>query len=280
MKLDNKERGFVYLAFGDSFLEEAACSARELRKHHDYPIILITDAIHDEKVRNAFDEVVLMELSRTYKDKVLIGHSPFKETIFLDTDTLVLGSMVPIFELLSNFDVAVQFTEGGNHYSLPGVPYCFYEPSAGIIAWRTTEKSARFFERWLNEYENILEEQGMEGAWDQRSLRSALFYSDMRIAPLSNEFQFYTYKPNVAAGKVVMIHGRRLNDDVVASITSSDSLRLWIPRVGGCPDLAYASIGEMCHFISRLFVRIATLCLRRLLAHTGVWPFPKNKRPA
>jgi hypothetical protein len=279
-KMATRSWGFVYIAFGQQYVDEAAASARSVRALHRYPITLITDQQPAEHVSAMFDSVRVERLKRDYSDKILMGTSPYERTIFLDSDTVVLGKMDDLFSMLDRFDFGIQFTEGGNHYTLPGVPTCFYEPSAGIIAWKRSDRVQQFFADWAKAYELIEKQQGTPGAWDQRSLRLALYESDLRLAPLSAEWQFYTYKPNVVAGPVVMVHGRLLAPHVIKSIEKSTELRVWMPKVGACPGYHVASAGEMLRFTRRLAVRVSTVLVRRGLAAAGIWPLPKNQRPA
>jgi hypothetical protein len=273
-------RGFVYLAFGDRFVAEAAVSANSIRQHHSYPITLMTDQRPPDKVCAAFDQIEVLPLRKCYSDKILIQSAGYDECIFLDTDTLIVASLDPLFDLLAHFDIAVQFTEGGNHYSLPEVPASFSEPSAGIIVWRKGEVTNAFFDLWRIWYERIEKEMGGMGAWDQRSLRAALFFGKLRLTPIPNEYQFYTYKPQVVAGQVRMIHGRALSKATITSITCSSSFRIWLPRVGGCAIFAHAEIMEVLVWYVRLGFRLAQICIRRLLAWIKVWPLPKCQRPA
>src|SRR5437879_782202 len=85
----NQSRGFVYIAFGQDYVEEAAASARSVRALHQYPITLITDKQPAQHVGTVFDTVRVETLRRDYSDKILMGTSPYERTIFLDSDTVV-----------------------------------------------------------------------------------------------------------------------------------------------------------------------------------------------
>jgi hypothetical protein len=275
-------KGFVFVAFGREFVQEAAASAKRISMFHDYPILLITDqAVADPTAAAAFDEIQIRNFKRQYSDKIFMGESPYEKTIFLDTDTVVQQKMDPLFDMLDHFDIALQFSEGGGHYRLAGVPDCFREPSAGIIAWKRSEVISRFFENWRHSYSQIQEEEGCIGAWDQRSLRKALYFNrDVRIAPLPTEWQFYTYRPNIVAGPVVMVHGRGLSDRTLDSINASDEFRTWLPKVGYVPHYPSASLSELCRFVVGMSAFVCRVGLRRMLAAIRVWPFPECKRPA
>lgn len=277
--MDNLERGFLFLAWGQKYISEAVVASRQLRKYNNEPICLLTAEEPAPSVLSNFDILIIKELKGDYSDKVFIKHSPFKFTIFLDTDILCCRPLTDLFDVLDNFDVALSFTEGGNHYSIPGVPSLFHEPSAGLIAWKHSNSIDNFFDLWEEWYEIISRQMGIWGAWDQRSLRAALFFSNVRICPIPDRFQFYTYRPNIVEGEIAAIHGRNISTSLVNSVNSSRYLRVWIPRVGFCPAPAHATFYELIIFAARLMYRALQLLLRRILALSGVYKYPAERRP-
>ncbi|MEY3300377.1 MAG: hypothetical protein RLZZ597_3637, partial [Cyanobacteriota bacterium] len=54
----NLKRGFVYVATGKKYVDEAALSAESLRRFHQESICLITNAPTEHKV---FDHVIIQE---------------------------------------------------------------------------------------------------------------------------------------------------------------------------------------------------------------------------
>ncbi len=66
---------------------------------------------------------------------------------------------------------------------LPGIRlHVFEKPSAGIIAWRKNERAAQFLMRQDEEC-SAQERANGKGAWDQRSMRAAIWNTDVHIAP-------------------------------------------------------------------------------------------------
>jgi hypothetical protein len=278
---ENESRGFVYIAFGDEYVSEASESAQRVLATSKLPSTLITDVMpEDDFIRESFDQIVLQEFRHSFADKIRMRCSPYDRTIFLDSDTIVVEPLDDIFSLLDRFDLAVQFTEGGHHYQSLGISPAFDEPSAGILAWKRSQSTEEFFDRWESDYKEIREEQGVDGAWDQRSLKSAIWHSDIRIAPLSANWQFCTYKPNVVTGSVKMLHGRNISDKVIIEVNESHELRTWLPKVGSCPAYSYATILELCRFFVAFGWLIIKQIIRRTLHFTRVMPFPKTKRLA
>ncbi len=230
--MKTRERGFLFLAWGDKYLSEAAASAKQLRLYNSEPISLITDKTPASEIAQHFDILIFKNLKGDYRDKVLIRHTPFALTIFLDTYIFCCSPLAELFSVLDEFDIAVTFTEGGNHYSIPGVPSLFHEPSAGVIAWRQGSATNNLFDLWDAWYTKIEELMTFWGAWDQRSLRAALYFSDTRICPIPDRYQFYTYRPNIVEGEVLAIHGRNIPRALINSVNHSKRLRVWLPRIG------------------------------------------------
>ena len=267
------------MAYGNTFVAEAALSATHCRALHDLPCVLITDISPDSRIAAAFDEVLVCEFRRGYDDKILMSLSPFDETIFLDSDTITIGTIHELFDLLGEFDMAVQFTPGGLHYKLPSVPSCFTEPSAGIIVWKRSHKMDDFFVHWLKRYRDVEEGEGMVGAWDQRSLRWALWESNVRFCNIPAEYQFCLYKPEVCMGLVRMLHGRQFPGFIRKQINSSTGLRIYVPKTGVVPIYYESSLSKLVVFATRAWLVVFSQIIRRLLHHTSIMPFPTKNRP-
>jgi Nucleotide-diphospho-sugar transferase len=273
----NSNVGVVYVAWGDPFVAEAVNSAASVTRSNGIPCVLITDK--DLPARNPFSNVVVREFHNSYRDKIKMKDSPFERTIFLDTDTYVLGSLQEVFQLLDRFDVAFQPASGGMHYTLPGIPMeAFPEPSAGIVAWRKNERTDAFFANWESAYISQQEANG-PGAWDQRSMRQALWESDVSISTLPGVWQLCSFDVGICLGKVKMVHGRG-PDAARAQQKCNEHLnyRVYIPKLGfysmyktGPLDYLRLSLAAFFAFMRR--------GVRTLLHHARIWRLPENKRP-
>lgn len=228
--------GFVYVATGSGYVEEARLSAVSLKAHHPgHPVCLITDAT-DITAGREFDIVVACTNAQHAPiDKLFALRCPFERAIFVDTDTLVLGDLSPVFRLLDRFDLALhQDVNRGWDYQLPGVPEAFTEFNTGVIAFRRTAAVEAFFGRWRENHERLHRERGFVN--DQPAFRQTLYESDLRVAPLPSEFHFLGNFPNYIAWKVRLIHAR---GDLPAMARDIDSLlgaRAWVPGVGPMPS--------------------------------------------
>jgi len=111
------KRGVVYIVYGDidKYLKEACESAKSLKRHHpDYPVALVSPEPH-----RMFDIYIEKDLptevkrskyriEETFAAKTNLIHlSPFEKTLFLDTDTTIVGDLSYGFRLLSEHDIVL-----------------------------------------------------------------------------------------------------------------------------------------------------------------------------
>jgi hypothetical protein len=270
------ERGLVYVVWGKAFVAEAVRSARSAKAHGGYPCAIITPDI--EGLDDVFDYKISRPFNKTYADKIMMHDSPFEQTIFLDSDTVVTSSLDPLFALLDRFDVFFSAANGGNHYAVRDVPIAsFPEFSAGVIGFRRNERVQRFFQLWQESYDEIERELG-DGAWDQRSLRYAAWASDVRMTCLQHEWQCYTYFGNLLLEDAKIFHGRgKALEDLIVMANRHLDYRFVLPKVGYLP-LSHTTTRQYARFTLSLMRMTAKRGIRRLLHHTGIWRLPINQR--
>jgi hypothetical protein len=232
-----KNYGFVYVATGSGYLEEARRSAQSLREHNPgFPICLITD--HEITVELPFDQVVIRhDVQHKPIDKLLALHCAFERAVFLDTDTRVCGDLSSLFTVLDQFDLAVlQDVNRGWNYALPGVPACFTEFNTGVIAFRRTPAVLDFFRQWGENHALLARTGGHVN--DQPAFRQTLYFSSLRVAPLPSEFHFLANFPNSLLWKVRLIHARGDLDRMARQIDEQLGNRVYIPNVGVVPGFS------------------------------------------
>jgi len=226
------KHSFVYVATGTAYLEEARRSAESLRRHHpEVAICLISD--HPPTEKGPFTEIrrPAGAVRHTPMDKVLAYEAPYEQIVFLDTDTHVCGDLRPIFELLERFDLAaVQDVNRGWNYELPGLPMTFSEFNTGVIAFRKSPKVEQFFGEWARAYDELRQSHGLIN--DQPAFRRTLFRSDLRVAPLPNEFHFLGDFPNSTLWKIRLIHARGNAERIEKEANEVLGLRAYLPELG------------------------------------------------
>lgn len=275
----DEARGFVYVCWGKDFVQEAAESVRSIKQISRYPCTLITNP-GETVPGEVFDQVIFHPLEGSYRDKILMRHSPYARTVFLDSDTHVLKDFSELFDALERFDILYQATSGGYHYKIDDVPMSVLaEPSAGVVAWRRNGDTDRFFELWDKHYLLQEEENGADGAWDQRSMRSALYASNAHVFPLPKEWQLYSWETSVVLGDVKMVHGRGRHAAFAnQNINRSAVLRLYLADVGFILPLSSAAILDHVRLLGALARSIVRKSGRQILHRTGLWRLPINQR--
>jgi hypothetical protein len=152
------DRGVIYAAGREPrFLCEAIASARTLRKRQPrIPIALFTDIppLFDKRIP-PFDTIIPIEPELTgipnewvqgllVKVKAL-ARSPYRKTLFLDTDTRVLGDIAPVFDLLDACAIAAVPCSPETSMSCREYGPMF---NSGVIAYRDEKKIRRLMKRW------------------------------------------------------------------------------------------------------------------------------------
>jgi hypothetical protein len=211
-----EERGFLYFATGAKYIAEAASSAQSARKlMPGVPIALVTDeasapAPFDRTIRIPGGQYPLLA-----KVKAL-GLTPFRRTVFLDSDTLVARPIEELFDLLDAFDIAAAhaplrlstFRFKEQEIFLGGVPTCFPEYNTGVVAYRTDPGVLSALAAWAALYEQQLAGPLKPWTWDQLSFRETVYKSGLKLATLSNEYNYRLPFPQVTCGPVKILHGR------------------------------------------------------------------------
>lgn len=189
------ERGYLYIAYGEAFTKEALFSIESLRKYTDLPIAVYTD-------RKDIVETKSEELKITLIGEIVANHlrakvdymdqSPFVETIFMDSDTVVVRNCDDMFDLLKRFDVAIvnDYARKRKKYSdiVPEygeIPYAFSEANSGVVAFNSSTRTQTFLKMWKEYFYKYFKE---TNGWDQISFRISLWRSNVRIHHMPFEY--------------------------------------------------------------------------------------------
>jgi hypothetical protein len=234
--------GFVYIATGKDFVDEAVRSAQTVDTHHpEIPICLMSDRNVSDPV---FDQVITLDdPAYGFEDQILhLDDTPFDRTIYLDTDIYVDDTVHSIFETLDEFDVALAHSQSREAWPVEGVPEAFPEYNSGVIAYELSDEFREFLSIWEDIY--FSNKTSNETERNQPSLRKALYRSDVRIATLTQEYNCMFRYPGHVVGKVKLFHGRLQSIDgpgageyfdaetAVSVISQTDSPRVFT-QLGG-----------------------------------------------
>ena len=172
--------GIIYIAFGRSFTSEALISAESIKRFSDIPITLFTDNNVSSKY---VDDVKIIKPKHIRCKVDFISQSPYKNTLYLDSDTLIMRDISDMFDVLDRFEIGVTHDYARKREYLAEripeyseIPYSFSEINGGIMSFNNSEKVQSFFELWKKYFYKYYNQ--TEG-YDQASLRISLWESKL-----------------------------------------------------------------------------------------------------
>jgi hypothetical protein len=231
--------GVIYVAVGERCTREAEQSLVSLRRTNpDVKAMLLTDV--DIADASKWDKLevdaslnVQTQNKSSCKGKLNMDRAPWDRCLYLDSDTVVVRDLSPGFALLDRFEFVGEQVGGGHHYEIPGLPSSFPEISGGVFFWRPTEKVKAFFRKWREYYEKYDQSHEMK-TFDQKSMRIAMWESDLSFGKMPSTFNLMPYSPRLLEREVVVLHGRgeKTLETMHRRASWSDELRVYVPGVG------------------------------------------------
>jgi len=181
------DRGILYVATGKAYYQEAIISAQSLKKcSPDLPICIVTDQDDDNPLFDTKEK--LDDVQHSFRDKVLgMQRSPFKHTLFLDTDTYICKPVDALFQILGRFDIAAAHAPKRRSMGLEDLmqaPATFPELNTGVIAYQQTPDVSLFLTEWLRLYDKFVrieKERKQQLKGDQPAFREALYQSRLAV---------------------------------------------------------------------------------------------------
>jgi hypothetical protein len=222
------ERGITYICSGEKYMDEAIDSAQDVKMHGINTAVITSHDNKHKAMSGPFDEVIIKNMLGDIRDKVYnMHHSPWdNQTIFLDTDTRVLGDVRPLFNILERVDIAIARSPS-KIVVLEDVPDTFPEFNTGVIAFNHTDSVQTFISEWKSRYEQQLqngypnghfpvspEADNMDDATpvgkknDQPAFRKTLYLTDISYSTLPREYNFRGMGASVY-NQVKIVHHRR-----------------------------------------------------------------------
>ena len=236
--------GVFYVAAGQKYIDEACNSAKSIKKlNPSLNISLLCDREISE--RNLFERVIIVDEKVTcrnegllFKVKHLYFSSPYKKTLFVDTDTYFIDDCASGFELLNYFDLALVPAAVDTHYprldndrKIPCKPL-----NTGVIFYHKNEVNDSLFSYWLDTYSQKLSANSNLKQSDQTSFAEALMYGRSRLYPLPPEWNARFCFINAFCEPVKILHGYSSNIERIAKSINAHprSSRVWIPHLKRC----------------------------------------------
>jgi hypothetical protein len=201
--LSVKQNGFLYIVTGEGYAKECLFSIKSLKKHNNEKICVFSE----EKYRSMFEQecdYFFSINSKLHRPKVeYISQSPFKNTVYLDSDTFINENISDLFQLLNKYDFGGAFCNSRKreNYSklilkYKNIPYSFSEINTGVMIFNNSIKVKKFFKRWKDYYYKYML---LTSGWDQPSFRVALWESKVNFCHLPAE---YNVRPKSVYKKV------------------------------------------------------------------------------
>lgn len=199
--------GIVYCAYGDKYLAEATRSIESVKRHCQLPIFVIRDS-------DLLDAPGLVNKPYALSQAEI----PFEQFLFLDTDTVVLGDISPIFQILELFEIAACHAWKRSGF-MPRL-------SSGVILMRNNQDFLREWSKATLEYWRTT---GISD--DQPGFTDKFYGGGLRQFILPPELNLRIYNKIYVSGKAYVLHGRydRLTA-AVEEINNSDEPRVWDGR--------------------------------------------------
>ena len=197
------ENGFIYIVTGEGYVQECLFSIKSLKKYNTEKICVFSE----EKYRNMFEQecdFFFSINSKLQRPKVeYISQSPFKNTVYLDSDTFINENISDLFKLLNKYDFggALCNSRKRENYSkliskYENIPYSFSEVNTGVMVFNNSIEAKDLFKKWKEYYYKYLP---ITTGWDQPSFRVALWESEVRLCHLPPE---YNVRPKSVYKKV------------------------------------------------------------------------------
>lgn len=237
------EKGYLYSALGQSYVSEAISSANSLKAiNPEAHITLFSDRNVDAK---CFDRVVVSEVSSspdvnefgylkdgfTFKIQALLN-APYERTFFIDTDTHFLDPCTECFDLLDFYDLLIS-TDTSDHTPIlhegrvvPG----YFAYNTGVILFRKSLKVIKFYEDWLQTWQDRREKYPQ----DQPAFMEALLSNNLKVYTLPVNYNFRLQFFVSVKGKVRILHGRHGNYRAAAQkVNAVLGQRMWDYQLQG-----------------------------------------------
>ncbi|MGB4839348.1 MAG: putative nucleotide-diphospho-sugar transferase [Saprospiraceae bacterium] len=226
--------GYLYIAFGEKYLNEAVVSVESLLKVDPKAnFTLITNSY--DLVPSIFKNVILLSIDTDkpflYKIKAL-SLSPYERTFFIDTDTYFCDTCIELFSLLDYFDILIAHCNNDylDVYNKLGEAILgYYSYNTGVIIYKKRDKTIEFLKDWYNAYYKHFNLY----VHDQPPFMECLLDSDIKIYVLQSIYNARTpYPLSLIARPVKIIHGRHNDYIRIAQKLnkSANCSRVWFPR--------------------------------------------------
>jgi hypothetical protein len=267
---NHQDRGVVYVATGSRYVQEALISARSLHAAMPgVPITVFADSVQVDA--DQIDVRIIQDPVFGFGDKVkYMNASPYKKTLFVDTDTFICNDISDCFDMLDKFDLLVAHDALRVNIGNSAIGRVFPEFNTGVIFYRKNQETTRFFSGWLEAHEELSRAHGRQMI-DQFTFRQELYNSELRFYVLPPEYNCMLWEACYLHDPVKILHGRH---DVPLHRLARDANAATGPRIFkpglGCHRVHYKT--DIIGWAGRVLADQAVDCM------IASWPF-RVRRP-
>ena len=197
-----RNKGVVYIAFGQLYLAMALFSLRTFRRiNSEVPVMIITNLDVDfgklEFWSDERDIVKVVDIDAKHNREIktnLYQYVPFDLVAYIDADTYILNDFSNVWKFLDYFDIALKLNPTkqkkvgkGDQLILDSSIYVKDVPhfNSGVIFFRKSDNTKNFFAHW---YKSFCKD---DIPYDQVSLVDAVFKCDARVLPLTADWNYF-----------------------------------------------------------------------------------------
>lgn len=211
--MENKYPSILICGTRRSDLLEAEQLIRSIRLHYQTSIEIILYTSFKDYSNEELNEIVLLENPYYgFMDKlVAINHVKRERFLFLDSDTFLVDRIDELFTLLNEFDIALAHAPNRWTHKLSSIPDSYPEFNTGVILIKKSEAVTFFLKNWVEKYSTQLETKIILPSGDQPSFRELLYFSTLRVATLTPEYNCRFSMGTLVSHKVKILHGRSTN---------------------------------------------------------------------
>jgi hypothetical protein len=184
------------------------------KMHPDLSTTLFTDV--DPRC-NHIDMVKIISTHSARLKQEYLWDSPYENTLYIDSDTGIVGPILESFRLMERFDIAAchdlirkDDKKSARYPDYADVPDGFPEYAGGVIMFRKSSEVEKFFGEWRKNYKIWYDLTGE--VRDQPSFRVSLWKcSELKVYTLPTEFNIRTKKYHNIVPRVYHFHD--MNDE-------------------------------------------------------------------
>lgn len=250
-------KGYLYVAGGLRYIQETELALKQLTGITNLPICVIIDEEFNLSFEHPNIQVKKVNNLKEYRySSKIIGlqHSPFEQTLYMDSDTYVIENIDHLFKLFELVDIFLPYEPNAKSHDYTDDFSSFIpELNSGVIGIKKSVKTDKFLDDWLqamqlNRYNTNLDMPYMRQAYIQN-------ITDLSIHVLPEGYNMHGLSSlKIIHGKIYLIHERfgyfkkstskyMKNNEfmkrVSQAINKKPTKRLYLPALNICIPTSY-----------------------------------------